>query len=273
MTVCLRSVPGILLAVLACWASPAVAETIRIGGVGAASGLLEALAAPFARYTGGTDRLVVIPGLGSGGAISALTAGAISLAVSGRPLTRKETGRGLMGIPFVETPLVFAVSASAAPALNAEDVVAIHSGRTEAYASGEPVRIILRSRNETDVLLILGGIDGMAAALDKARQRPDLPVAATDRENMDYARQIPGAFTTMSLIQMQTEPNALKAARYNGVEPTLPNWRSGAYPLGFRLSLIYRTVTTAGARRFLAFLSTPEAAAIIERTGAVRALP
>ena len=249
---------------------PAGAETIRIGGVGAASGLLEALAGPFARYSGGTDRLVVIPGLGTGGAIAALSAGAISLAVSGRPLARREAGRGLMEIPFVETPLVFAVSAPVQPNLSAQDVVAIHAGKIDSYPDGTPVRLILRSRNETDVLLILGTLEGMAAAMDKARQRPDLPVAATDRENMDYARQIPGAFTTMSLIQMRTEPNALTAARYNGVDPDLATWRSGAYPLGFRLSLIYKTVTTAGARRFLAFLATPEAAEIIERSGATR---
>jgi phosphate transport system substrate-binding protein len=89
-----------LLLLLAAGQAPA-AETLRIAGTGGALGILRQIAAQSVASTG--IQLEIIPGLGSTGAIRAVTDGVIDLAVSTQLLGPEQTASGLTAVPLART--------------------------------------------------------------------------------------------------------------------------------------------------------------------------
>src|SRR5688572_2528393 len=86
-------------------ASPASADALRAGGVGAATKLLSLLGAGFAEE-GSATQIEVIPSLGSSGGLRALSEGALDIAVSGRPLNAEELKQGMRVVATIRTPFV-----------------------------------------------------------------------------------------------------------------------------------------------------------------------
>lgn len=257
-----------LALMLATLAQPASSEAVRLGGTGTVLGLFETLAGPFSRHSP-MDTLEIIPGLGSGGAIAAVSQGAIDLAYSGRELNDKEKASGMRERPFIETPLIFVSATPEALSLTCADVMKIYSGENYSYPGGGMARLILRPRNDSSITNMINTIDGMGGVLDRARHRHDIPVAATDQDNMDMARKVSGAFTGMTLTQLRTEPNTLRHVVLDGVEPTLEAMRANNYPLKQAVSLVQKGELSPASKRFIAFLATDEAVALIDRAGAV----
>ncbi len=244
-------------------------ETIRMGGTGTVLALMRALAAPFERHSP-ADRLDITPGLGSSGAISAASQGVLDIAFSARALQAREQAAGLAETPFLETPFLFVSSASVQLRLSCAEVLAIYSGQMFTFPGGEVARLILRPRDDSTTKHMSANIEGMKEAMAKARLRPDIPVAPNDQDNMELAHRMPGAFTAMTLTQLSMEPNTLRPVILDGVEPSLDATRTGAYPHKQTISLVFKAEPSPGVRRFLAFLATDEAAALITRAGGVR---
>lgn len=242
------------------------ADTVRVGGTGAVTALLKAVAPMFEQFSPG-DRLEIVVGMGSSGGIVAVQRGAIDIAMSGRPVSAKE-GIGLNDRPLLETPFVFASGVNLLPNLSRADILKIFSGQMLNYADGSPIRLILRSRNDAYTTLLINSIDGMKDAMAKARARTELPVAGTDQDNMDEARSLPGSLAGFPLTQLLTETNALYHVRYEGVEPTLKAMQSGTYPLKLRIDAVTRVDQTAVVERFFSFMMSDQAAARIEEMGA-----
>lgn len=245
------------------------AETLKIGGTGAVTALLQDMAGAFGRVAP-DDRLEVIPGLGSSGGIAAAEAGAITLAVTGRALRESERAAGLLVVPFLETPFVFAASTGVSLSLSRSDLIGIYTGALVAYPDGAPLRLILRPRSDAQTLMMVRHIEGMAAALETARLRSELPVAGNDQDNMDLARRLEGAFGGFPLTQLASEANTFRHVVIDGVAPTLEEMREGRYPYRLQVDFVSKGPPSAAARRFLAFLASPEAAAMIEKAGAIR---
>ena len=86
-------VAALIGSIIGAMAGPVAAGELRIGGTGAVTDVLRALAPDFTAQTG--IALVVIPSLGSSGANNAVADGQLGLAVSGRDLRDKEKARGL----------------------------------------------------------------------------------------------------------------------------------------------------------------------------------
>jgi phosphate transport system substrate-binding protein len=78
-------------AIIACHTPILAGEVLRIGGTGAASGLIKSVGAQFTAATGIETTLV--PSLGTTGANRALANGVIDVAVSGRPLNPAEIAK------------------------------------------------------------------------------------------------------------------------------------------------------------------------------------
>lgn len=249
--------------------SPIRAETIRVGGIGAAQGLLHALGDGFSRSSP-SDNLEIIPGLGSSGALAATAAGELSLTVSGRSLSAAEQGQGLVAVPFAETPLAFVHAGRNPLDVSLADLVRIHSGALDKSPAGEPIRLILRPATDAATQYISKSIPGMSEALEQARRRVDFPIAATDQDNMEIMRRVPGAFASMTLAQLTTEANQFQRVRVAGVEPSLEMMKTGIYPFKLSMALVTKGVPSPGLKRFLAFLVTEEAGKIIESAGVAR---
>ena len=94
------------------WTPPQVAspaETIRIGGTGAALRTMKVLAEAFKKTRPDAD-IVVVPGLGSGGGRKALLGGAIDIAVTSNAGKDVERLEGAIAHLYGRTPFVFATS-------------------------------------------------------------------------------------------------------------------------------------------------------------------
>ncbi len=248
-------------------AGAALAEDVRLSGTGSALGTFQRLSAAFAKASPG-DRLRILPSVGSSGAISAVAKGALDVGVSGRPLGAAEQALGVVAIPYARTPLLFAVGPRAGVRdLRTGDLVRIYRGELAAWPNGERVRVVMRPRTDVDNALLRGISPEVSAALDAAFARPGLLVALTNQECDDILARTPGAIGPTSLTQVITEEEHVVPLSWNGVEPTVSNLASGAYPLSKTLFVVTRTPPPARAARLLAFLRSAEASRILEDTG------
>jgi phosphate transport system substrate-binding protein len=263
---------GLLAALAACAVALGVPraradDVVRVSGTGSALGSIRRLAAAFEDANPG-HRLQIQPSVGSSGAISAVLSGALDLGISGRPLEPAEQGRGLQAVAYARTPILFAAGPRAGvTGISAADMARIYRGELTAWPTGERIRIVLRPRTDVDMAILRAASPELSAALDAAFAREGLLTALTNQECDDLLARTPGALGPTSLSEVLTEGRRLVPLDWNGVAPTVANLASGAYPLSKTLHVVSRVPAAAGARRFLAFLGTPEARKILEETG------
>ncbi|MGJ8571443.1 MAG: substrate-binding domain-containing protein [Hoeflea sp.] len=250
--------------------SSAQADTLRIGGTGSATVLMQRLGAAFeAKETGTT--VEVIPGLGSSGAIAAVRDGVLDLAVSARPLKPAESG--LTEIIAIRTPYGLASSHPKPGDIATADIAAFYAEPTSTWPDGSPVRVILRPKSESDTALLGETFPEMAAAIDKVRMRIDVPVAATDQDNLEMARSVDGSLVGTSLAQMETENHHphLRFLTIDGVEPTLGNLENGDYPYFKPFRFVFPDQSRPVVQRFLVFVESSEGESLLREAGSLPA--
>jgi phosphate transport system substrate-binding protein len=256
----------LLAAAVTAGAAPAHGEALRIGGTGAALGLSKALAAAFERSSSG-DRVEVVPGLGTGGAISALAENVLQIAIAGRVLTAEETAKGMTSAPLLLTPFVFVTARPDAPALTRAQVVAIYAGELRAWPDGADIKPILRPRSDAATLFMAERVPGMAAAMETLRKRPDVPVLATDQDNMEGAASIAHSLAGATLLQVMTERPRVSVVVLDGVQPSVETLEQGIYPLGQELFVVTAVRPSGLTRRFLDFIASEAGRAIVRASG------
>jgi phosphate transport system substrate-binding protein len=250
-----------LLSVAASLGHAIAADAVRVGGTGTAIGFLQHAAAKFAADSGG--KVMVIPALGSTGSLRALSDGKIEVAVAARPLKSEEAAAGLRQVLALRTAYVMATSRRAGGDLKAADVAKIYGANSPIWPDGTPVHIILRPRSDTDTELLGAIFPGMADALEAARRRPDVPTAATDQDNADEAERLTGSLAGTTATQIKTEGRRLQTMSIDGVEPTLANFESGAYPYAKKLYVVVKGEANQDVARFVEFLHSPSGLALL----------
>ncbi|MFC7739381.1 PstS family phosphate ABC transporter substrate-binding protein [Roseomonas sp. GCM10028921] len=251
---------------LSLWTSPAAAaDVLRVGGTGGATALLAHLGKPFTRQTGIT--VEVIPSLGSSGGIAATADGVLDLAVSGRPLSAAEQGRGLVQAAALRTPYVLATSHGAPPALTEQEVVGAYAAEKASWPDGSPIRLVLRPRAESDNQVLASLFPGMAAALNQARQRSDLPIAATDQDNADAAERLRGSLIGTTYTQVVMEERNLRLIPIGGVAPSIEAFESGAYRHTKIFHVVHPQQSSPAAVRFVQFLRSDEGVRALREAG------
>lgn len=260
---------GLLAGMLALWGSPAVADTVRINGTGAALGGLEAVADAYAQAYPGSRINILRPALGGAGSVKALQAGALDLAVSARPLKEGERAQGLVAQEYAKAPLVIAVAKNnqRIAGLTLAELADIYAGRTAAWRDGSPLRLILRQPSDADTLLLRAISPETDAAVALALARKGMVTAMTDQESAEMLEKIPGAIGTSSLALIMAEKRALRPLPLNGVEPSLQAFADGRYPYAKALYLVMGPRPSGEARRFAEFLRSPAGRAILRRNG------
>lgn len=245
--------------------SAAFAETMRVGGVGAAMGMLPHLFAAFDRSE--AVKLVVIPSLGTSGGLRALSEGVLDMAMSGRALTPAELAQGLTPSVEVRTPYLLVTSHPSPNGMASANFAAIYQSAKPTWDDGSPIRVILRPKSDSDTAVLGGLFPGMAEAIEAARKRPDLSIAATDQDNADLAERVPGSLTGSTLTQIKSEQRKLRAVAIDGVKPSLENLQSGTYPFAKTLAFVLSAKKSPAAERFIAFLRSPAGQAALLETG------
>jgi phosphate transport system substrate-binding protein len=243
------------------------AEVLRVSGTGTALGAIRQLAAAYEQaHPGQVIRL--LPSVGSSGAIKAVAEDALDIGLSGRPLHPEEQARGLVSLTYARTPFVFAVGPGVpVTSVTPSELARIYRGETATWPGGGRIRLVLRPRSDVDTSFVRAISPELDAAVELAMSREGMVIAATNQDCNETLARTPGSIGPSSLTQLLTETLAVRPLAWNGVPPTLQNLASGAYPLAKPLLLVIRPSPTAAVRGFIAYMNTPEAKRILERTG------
>ncbi len=249
--------------------STAYPETLKISGTGSLQATLRALGTAYMREHPG-DSIEILPTLGSTGGINALLAGKLDLSVSARRLRERERAAGLKAHALVRTAFVFVTSLPhPRPSLTREQVFGLFGGDIRRWPDGTPVRLILRSQQDSHTTKLLEHYPDLEPLLNAARKRRGVPVTSTDQETLDLAQKRHGAFTTSTLAQLRSEKRGLTVFALEGVAPTLENLASGAYPMAMTIYLVEAPGTGVLGRRFQQFLRSPRTTAILRAEGSL----
>ena len=262
----------LLVASLANAADPARMETLTVGGTGSAMPLVGQFAQAYGSLEPNVKVRVVDPPLGSNGAIRAVLAGAVDLAVLGKPLTEVEKAQGCQDWELGRTPfLVVTERKLPLPGFTVEQLAAIYSGKMTTWSDGSPIRLVVRNLFESDTLILRKMSPDMDRAVDVALARPGMLVAANDLENIDLLERTPDSLGTSNLALVQAQNRKLNALPIDGKEPTLAALRQGTYPYSKSIYLARGPKLSPVAQGFLEFILSASGKEILDRAGYVPA--
>lgn len=243
------------------------AETLTIGGTGAALGSLQLLANAYRAIN--PDRSIIIhSSFGSGGGIKAVIKGAIHIGLSARPLNVREKQSGIRASLYAQTPFILVTSRIEEKInLTTAELASIYSGEQITWQDGSRIRLVLRPVYDADWRLLAGISPELNRSLADASTRRGLPIGFTDQESMSMIEKLPGGLGTATLTAIISENRALRAITLDGVDPSVENLANGSYPLKKSLYLVTRTSPKEITRHFIAFLRSEEGARILTETG------
>lgn len=248
---------------------PAIsAETLKIGGTGTATPLIERLVTHYQNRKPAVSMQIVSPPMGSNAAIRAILAGAIDLAVPGKPLSDAEIALGGRYWALGRTPFVLATSRqSPHPGFSLAQLAAIYSGEVVNWPDGSPIRLILRTPMESDTLALRKLSPTMDHAVEVALARPGMLSAENDLQALELLEKTPGSLGTTSLALVQNRSAKLVLLPIEGAEPTLANLRSGVYPYQKNLYIARGSTLSPIAQDFLDFTLSVAGKEILEQSG------
>jgi phosphate transport system substrate-binding protein len=242
-------------------------EQIRINGSGTALDMLKPLAEAYQRKHPQV-RIAIEKPLGSSGAIKALLAGALDLALSSKPLSSEEAGRGARLQSYGRTPLAIVVEKNVPISdLTTQQLEDLYAGRLSQWKSGSPIRLVLRPQGDIDTQILRLLSPGMNQAVSLAHGRPGMLMAVTDPEATALIVRTQGGIGASGLAGLLVEKTPLKVLTLNGVRPTTGTLASGAYPLGKEISVVTTAKTSAAARAFIDFIYSAAGRSQAEKVG------
>lgn len=263
----MRALRSILAVAVMLGASfPALAaEKLKLGGTG---GIIEAMrqVAPHFKAATGIE-MDVVAGLGSSGAIRALGDRVLDVVAAAREVKPDEAKTPLVARAFARTALVFVTSHAKPNGLKTGDIAGIYAADNPSWEDGTPLKIVLRTRLDADSALIEEAIPGVKDAIERARRRPDVPIAPTDQDNVAIAQRLPGSFTLAGLGQIVAEKVDLRVIAIDRVMPSLETLANKTYPYEKLFYLVFAADRSAGAEKLLGFLRSPEGRKILLSTG------
>jgi phosphate transport system substrate-binding protein len=257
-------------------ASPAPslgAELVRVNGSGTALEVAHVLARAF-EAAHGAQSCRIEPPLGSSGAVRALLAGAIEVAVISRPLEASEIAKGAHARSFGKTPLVIVTH----PGVRKTDVTVaelegIIAGRVTKWPDGERIRVILRPEQETNTKLLNALSPGMELADAVARKKPWAIIAVTDPETNQMLVQTPGAIGASTLVSIVVGKLPLNRLTLAGVEATVPAIANGSYPLAKPIVFVTTDRTSAAGHAFVDLAFATQGRRLAQEAGVLVTAP
>lgn len=238
----------------------ALAETLSVGGTGSSEPIIRLLFDEFRKEVPSATLHQLSPPLGSGGALKALAAGRIGLAVTGRPLQPEEAKRVGQSFLLAETPFVLATRAARQDkGFTLDQLARIYTGEVTTWRDGSPIRLILRPRFESDSQVLKSMSPAMEKAVEAATQRPGMVTADNDIEALKLIGETTGSLGSTTLGLLATSKVHAVPLPINSVAPTLATLKDGSYPWRKPLIVVLPQQPDALAERFAAFLRSSKA--------------
>jgi phosphate transport system substrate-binding protein len=249
-----------------CAFSMAQAQTVTVGGTGSALEAIRQLGAAYAQKDKDIQ-LVVLPSIGSAGAIKGLIGQSVDVGLIARPLKDAETAQGLQALRLAQTPVVIATSKRGEKNITSAQLEAFYSGAATRWGDNSTVRLVLRPLGDTDNQLISTLAPSMKAALETAAAREGLLTATTDQDSADGLEKLPGSVGTAALSLILFEKRKLEVLTLNGVAPLLHGKVNLDYPLMKPLYVVSREDAKPAVKKFMQFLQSASGRAILEKSG------
>ncbi|MCK9391344.1 MAG: substrate-binding domain-containing protein [Syntrophales bacterium] len=242
-------------------------NTIRINGSGSGLEMMKPLMEAYGKASRGVSFIVEKP-LGSSGAIKALLAGTIDIAIISKPLKPKEIAQGGKLRYFGETPLAI-VTGRKVPlkTISIKELEDIYSGKTTKWPNGETIRIVLRPNEDIDTYILKGLSPGMAEAVTKAQRRQGMIIAVTDPESNEVLSKTIGGIGASGLTGVLIGRLHLNVLALNGVMPSRKTLADGTYPLAKSINFVTTGKLPHAASKFLDFIYSNKGHAIAEKAG------
>ncbi len=246
----------------------ASAAVFKIGGTGGDLGTMRQIGDAFERANPGIQ-VMVMPSLGSGGGIKAVQAGVIQLAISSRPIKKKEIKLGLSAFPYAKTAIAIVAEGNhGLTELSSSELANMFSGTTADWPDGTPIRVVLRPETDTDTQVVKDKLPGVAAALDTAAKRRGVSIGVSDQETAALITKLRGGVGFLSLSIVLGEGYHLKVLTLDGVTPNKDTIGT-RYPVTKDFFLVTSALSGTMAVRFIEFIYSPKGREILERTGHV----
>jgi len=234
---------------------------LRMGGTGSAAKTFMNLAEAFQK-TRPDIELKYVPNLGSGGAIKALQAGSLEIALSARHL--KDNEQPLRSEELGRTPLAVATArAGASGDISMEMLEQALDGRLMTWPAGSPLRLILRPESDAETMYLRVISPRIDAAVSAARKRPGMHVAITDQEAADALEKIPGALGLTTQALVVSEQRKLKLLSLGGKHPSVATLANGQYPHYKPVFAVTQVTPPEAVLAFLSFVKSRNGARIL----------
>lgn len=245
---------------------------VRIDGSNGVTPLVQALIDVYV----GTEPSAVVTmgdGIGSRARLDSLRVGYMDIAMASHGLdTAALRAEGLVVHRIAETPVLLGVHASSVPvsAITSAQLCDVLAGRVTDWRTlgapeSLPIVVVVRPEAEVDMEVLR---EQVACAHDLTV----LPSAMIVEETSDMEAALlatPGAIgVTTGTVAVQSN-GAIRALALDGVTPDAAAVGSGQYTLVRSFFLITRGDPSAGVTRFLAFVTSPAGAMVIEANGSV----
>ena len=246
--------------------TPARADTVRLGGTGAALGTMALLAQAYKKVDP-TFQLDIVANLGSNGGVKALTSGATQIAVVSRAIKAEDLAAGLLAVEYGRTAFVLATAKDTVQGLTLAQITDLYAGRQTKWGDGQPVRLVLRPPSDGDTALLASLSPDVKDALAAAMAREGMTTAMTDQDSADAIERLPGGLGTSSLALLTAERRRAKALPIDGITPTVANVASGRYPYVKPLYLLFKDGAPASVTQFIAFVGSQAGRRILTESG------
>lgn len=242
-------------------------DVIRINGSGAPLEIIKPLAEAYGKNNRNVSFEIEKP-LGSSGAIKALLAGALDIAIVSRPLKPEEIEQGGKLRDYGKTPLAIVTQKNVlVKNISTQELENIYSGKTAKWPNGETIRIILRPDADVDTKILRELSRGMADAISLAQHRRGITVAVTDPESNEAVSKTIGGIGGAGLCGILVDKSPLNVIRLNGIRPSRENLANKTYPLAKDISFVTTERLNAAAAKFLAFIYSNKGRSIAEKYG------
>ena len=240
----------------------AAGDIVRSGGTGSGLAMMRAIGEHYSAAHPDTT-VEVLPSLGSTGGIKAVAAKAIDIAIVANHVSREQAAQGLQEGTCLRTGLIFATSRPKPTDMTAAQLPKIFADANPTWPDGQALKVILRSRVGSENSYLINAVPTMKDALEKAYERPGMPIGATDQDNADLAQRTGGSLAIMTLLQLRAENLSLRPLSFEGVEPSLASLTAGKYALPLDLCLVTTAQPSAAAVRLMEYVRSSEGQKIL----------
>ncbi|MDD2270713.1 MAG: substrate-binding domain-containing protein [Desulfuromonadaceae bacterium] len=243
------------------------ADTVRINGSGNALDMMQPLINAYIK-TNHNAHIVMAKPLGSSGAIKALLADALDMAIVSRDLKTEEAAQGAMLMRYGKTPFVIVTEKSVhRSGISTKELEDIYTGKTGTWQEGKKIRVVLRPLADIDTLIMRGLSPGMNSAITASHTRPGMVLAITDLDSYATIKKTPGGIGATGMNSIISEKLPLTMLSLNGIKPSLKNLASGAYPLAKEISFVTTAKTTPATWKLIDFIFSAKGRAIAGKAG------